>query len=63
MAGFEVSTEERLLVLRLQRLSALEAMAVVRAAQRFRSLPPDLDIFSALTAVGLVTAESERATA
>jgi hypothetical protein len=54
---------ERNFVERLQRLSALEAWAVVRAAQRFRSLPPDLDTFSALTAIGLITAESERATA
>lgn len=54
---------KRMFVLRLQRLSALEAMAVVRAAQRVQSLPPDMDAFAALAAVGLVTAESERAAA
>lgn len=52
---------KRAFVQRLQRLSALEAMAAVRAAQRVRSLPPDLDVFSALIAVGLVTAEADRA--
>jgi hypothetical protein len=52
---------KRVFVKRLKRLSALEAMAVVRAAQRVRSLPPNLDVFSALSALGLVTAESERA--
>lgn len=52
---------KRMFVWRLRRLSALEALSVIRAAQRVRSLPPDLDVFSALTAVGLVTAESERA--
>ena len=54
---------KRVFVQRLQRLSALEATAVVRAAQRLRSLPPNLDVFSSLTAVGLVTAEPERASA
>jgi hypothetical protein len=53
----------RVFVQRLQRLSALEAMAVVRAAQRVRSLPPNLDGFIVLAAVGLVRAESERAAA
>ena len=52
---------KRVFVQRLQRLSALEAMAVVRAAQRYRSLPPDLEVFSALTALGLAMTESATA--
>ncbi len=60
---FYVPAWQREFVARLQGLSALESVAVIRAAQRLRSLPTDKSINAALIAVGLIKAASEGAAA
>lgn len=51
---------QRALVERLRNLSPLQALAVVRAAQRVWSLPPQLPLSTALIAVGLFNPEPQQ---